>query len=301
MLEDLIIELKWRTMSEINKYFDLYFTNNKLIPPSIEVYKLKQLSCTFKPEDNGKFNEFWRSVGMDNLYDISKDGFWQLFSEGRDPYFIDCSLKVTCNTEIDRESMFHSLEFYLLQEFAQSMLPILVMREYALNVSKKIAIQQNETFLSIKKVKPKYKRLINVRFELEQNIQILKRFKNEISDNYFENVKAEIQKMAKLESSRPQYGNILISETIIENASYLIDKTYSHSHYFAKIIDDTAKLLEIRTNNSLRTFTFSLTITTVILSIIATAISGVSFYTQLDNGTKDYLQNLFNKITNFFW
>ncbi|EQM25336.1 MULTISPECIES: hypothetical protein [Bacillus] len=304
MLEDLIIELKWRTMSEINKYFDLYFTNNKLIPPSIEVYKLKQLSCTFKPEDNGKFNEFWRSVGMDNLYDISKDGFWQLFSEGRDPYFIDCSLKVTCNTEIDRESMFHSLEFqivYLLQEFAQSLLPILAMREYALDVSKKMAIQQNETFLSIKKVKPKYKRLINVRFELEQNIQILKRFKNEISDNYFENVKAEIQKMTKFEPSRPQYGNILISERIIENASYLIDKTYSHSHYFAKMIDDTAKLLEIRTNNSLRTFTFSLTITTVILSIIATAISGVSFYTQLDNGTKDYLQNLFNEITNFFW
>ncbi|PAE73810.1 hypothetical protein, partial [Bacillus licheniformis] len=142
---------------------------------------------------------------------------------------------------------------------------------------------------------------INVRFELEQNIQILKRFKNEISDNYFENVKAEIQKMTKFEPSRPQYGNILISERIIENASYLIDKTYSHSHYFAKMIDDTAKLLEIRTNNSLRTFTFSLTITTVILSIIATAISGVSFYTQLDNGTKDYLQNLFNEITNFFW
>ncbi|MFS0673653.1 hypothetical protein [Ornithinibacillus sp. 179-J 7C1 HS] len=45
MLEDLVLELKWRTMKEISNYFTLYFTKNKLIPPGIEVYKLNQTSC----------------------------------------------------------------------------------------------------------------------------------------------------------------------------------------------------------------------------------------------------------------
>ncbi|MDL4840352.1 hypothetical protein [Aquibacillus rhizosphaerae] len=52
MLEDLIIELKWRTMKEINRYFPLYFTKKGLIPPSIEVYKVKQYSCTLKHDEN---------------------------------------------------------------------------------------------------------------------------------------------------------------------------------------------------------------------------------------------------------
>ncbi|MEC3756028.1 hypothetical protein P9160_01115 [Bacillus halotolerans] len=302
MLEDLILELKWRTMNEITKYFDLYFTSNKIIPPSIEVYKLKQLACDLKQERIAKNNDFWSSVGMD-FYDISKNGYWQFFSEGTSPHFIDCSMKVTCNTEIERETMYHSLEFQivcLMQEFAKEILIILVMRQYAANTSKKVAIQQNKTFLSLKKVKPKYKRLINVRYELEQNIQILKRFKNEIGDNYFDRVKSTIKKLNHLEPSRPKFRNSLETEMIVDHTSYLVDKTYNHSQHFAKMIDDTSQLLEIKTNNKLRRVTFFLTIATTILSVIATAIAGISLYFQLNNETKEHLQDLGMKIINFF-
>ncbi|MFS0673652.1 hypothetical protein AB1K81_10630 [Ornithinibacillus sp. 179-J 7C1 HS] len=92
---------------------------------------------------------------MDSPFsDISKDGYWQLYTEGREPYLIDNSLKVTCNSTIKREPMYHSLEFqivYMLKEFADLLLPIMVMREYSVDTSKKIAIQQNKTFSSIKK------------------------------------------------------------------------------------------------------------------------------------------------------
>lgn len=304
MLEDLRLELKWRTMKEVSKYFDLYFTNNKLTPPSIEVYKLKQLSCKFKEEEHEKRNKFWESIGMHffHYHDISKDGYWQLFSNERN-HLKDSSLKITCNSEIKREPMFHTLDFqivYLVEEFAKDLLPVLVMREYALDLSKKIALQQKDTFSSIKKEKPKYRKLINIRYELEQNLHILKRFKNEIGENYFDRVKKRIMKISEFEPSRPNFINKVWTEIIVDNTNYLINKTHRHSQNFAKMIDDTVKLLEIRTNNSLRKLTYSLTITTVILSVVATTIAGISLYFQFNEETRQSLNELLNLVKNFF-
>ncbi|WP_377279150.1 hypothetical protein [Planococcus dechangensis] len=300
MVEDLIMELKWRTMKEINKYFPMYFTKNKLIPPSIEIYKLKQSSCIFKYDENELRSSFWNSIGMDNfLSDISKDGYWKLFTEGRKPYLIDSSIKVTCNSAIKHEPMFHSLNFqivYMTGEFANLLLPIMVMREYAVNTSEKVAIQQKKTFSSIQKEKPKYHKLINIRYELERDLQILKRFKNEIGSNYFNKVKSEIKKIVDFEPSNPKYVDISATEMIVDNSNYIIDKTYDHSQSFAKIIDDTVQLLEIKTNNSLRRRSFGLTIITVILSLAATIFAGISLIFQLSNDRRNEMMSLFNPI-----
>ncbi|MFD1863478.1 hypothetical protein [Planococcus chinensis] len=311
MVEDLIMELKWRTMKEINKYFPMYFTKNKLIPPSIEVYKLDQSSCIFKYDENELRSSFWNSVGMDShLSDISKDGYWKLFTEGRKPYFIDSSIKVTCNSAIKQEPMFHSLNFqivYMTERFANLLLPIMVMREYAVNTSEKVAMQQNKTFLSIQKAKPKYHKLINIRYELERDLQILKRFKNEIGSNYFNRVKSEIKKVMDFEPSNPKYVDISAVEMIVDNTNYIIDKTYDHSQNFAKIIDDTVQLLEIKTNNSLRRRSFGLTITTVGLTIItvtlslaATIFAGMSLFYQLNDDRRNEMMSLFNPIVDIW-
>ncbi|RAS89615.1 hypothetical protein A3863_10370 [Priestia endophytica] len=287
MLEDLIIELKWRSMKEISRYFPLYFTNNNQIPPSIEVYKLKQTSCVFKNAENEKWNSFWNSIGMHSpLSDISKDGYWQLFTEGREPELIDNSFKVTCNSTIKRESTYHSLDFqivYMLREFSNLLLPIMVMREYAIDTSKKIAVRQNKTFSSIKKEKPKYQKLINIRYELERNLQILKRFKNEIGDNYFNKVKFRIKKIAEFEPSHPIYTNTSATEKIVDNTKYIVDKTFDHSQHFAKMIDDTVQLLEIKTNNS-----------------AATIFAGFSLFYQLSDKNQNKIISLFSPIVNLW-
>src|SRR5699024_6453645 len=77
MLEDLMLEIKWRALKEINRYFDLYFSNNKLVHPSMEVYKIELLSCIFKREKSEKKNQYLDSIEMgDNLFhDISKVGY----------------------------------------------------------------------------------------------------------------------------------------------------------------------------------------------------------------------------------
>ncbi|WP_181349361.1 hypothetical protein [Thalassobacillus sp. CUG 92003] len=303
MLEDQMLELKWRTMNKISKYFDLYFTKNNLIPPGIEVYKLDQPSCIYKPTEEEKMSRFWHSVGLDDfLYDISKDGCWNLFSGNRVDRSIDSTLKVTCNSFISRMHMYYSLDFqivHMLEEFTKKMLPIMVMREYALETGKKVSIQQSNTFSSIKKENPKYKKLIKIRLDLERDIQLLKRFKNEIGENYFERVKERLLEMTEFEPSRPRISNgETETELIVDNTSELVDKTYDHSLNFAKIIDDTSKLLEIKTNNSLRKISISLTVTTVVISIFATVIAGVSFYLQLDSEKQDKINDFFSPLIN---
>ncbi|PGX73135.1 hypothetical protein [Priestia megaterium] len=300
MLEDLIIELKWRSMKEVSKYFPLYFTKNKLIPPSIEVYKLHQNSCIFKNIENEKRNSFWRSIGMDGfLSDISKDGYWQLFTEGRKPDLIDNSFKITCNSQITREPGYHSLGFqivYMLREFANELLPIMVMREYATDIGEKVAVMQNNTFSSIRRVKPKYQKLINIRYELERNLQILKRFKNEVGDSYFKRVKSELKKLAQFELSQRRDLDTSATEQVVDSTEYIINKTFDYSQQFAKMIDDTVQLLEIKTNNSLRGRTFILTIITFVLSLAATIFAGFSLFYQLSDKNQNKILSFFSPI-----
>lgn len=307
MLEDFTLELKWRAMKEVSKYFDLYFTKNKLIPPSIEVYKINQLFCSYQGKEHKNNNHFWRSLGMSDFHfhEISSDGYWQLFHNRRDR-LIDNSLKITCNSKIKREPGYHSLDFqitYFLEEFAENLLPILVMQKYVNNLSEIISVQQKDTFSSIKKAKPSYRRLIDIRYDLEQSLHILKRFKNEIDEKYFDRAKRTIINLTDFEPARPNLNRInkVWTEFIIDNTKYLIDKTYNHSQSFAQIIDDTVKLLEIKTNNSLRKFTFTLTVTTVILSLTATTVALISLYLQLDESSKKSLNELLNAARNLFF
>lgn len=298
-LEDLMIELKWRTMKEIQKYFPLYFTNNSLVPPSIDLYQLNQTSCVFKTPESSKRTSFWRSVGMSTyMSDISKNGYWQLF-DGRESYLIDSSLKVTCNSRIKQNSMFDSMESqitYMVNEFAELLLPIMVMREYAVDLSEKIAIQQKQTFSSIKKEKPRYSKLINIRYELERSLQILKRFKNELDDDYFKRVKIEINKLTEFELSRPKHYKTSTTELLIDNANFIVNETYDYSQHFAKTIDDTVQLLEIRTNHSSRNWSFRLSIITIVLSLAATIFAGLSLFYQLNEGSRTKIINLFSPL-----
>ncbi|MDZ5712793.1 hypothetical protein [Jeotgalibacillus haloalkalitolerans] len=296
MVEDFLLELKWRTLKEISKYFDMYFTINKLIPPSIEVYKINQNSCELKSTKN----EFWESIGMRNnyLHEISKDGYWQLFVNDRDT--IDSSIKFACNNEVPKDDMFHSLDFqleYRIKELALHLFPIMVMRDFTLSLSKKIAKQQEKTFKSIKKENPNYNKLINIRYELEQNLQILKRFKNEMGNDEFEWIKGKItSNLNEFEPAIKRANHKPFGKVIVDNTIFLVGKTDTLSLNFAKIIDDTVKLLELKTNNSLRTRTFWLTVSTSLLSVLAIVIATLQLTDDKISRIKEFLES----IANFF-
>ncbi|MGP4107761.1 hypothetical protein [Virgibacillus sp. L01] len=305
MVEDLLLELKWRTLKELSGYFDMYFFKNKLICPSIEVYKIKQNSCKAKYDENEQRNEFWDSIGMGEIHshEISKDGYWQLFAAEKEDYTYS-SVKLTCNKEVRKEEMFHTLDIqiiYFVKELAMYLLPILVMKNYTIGLSGKIAKQQKGTFRSIKKERPNYKKLINIRYEIERNLQIFKRFKNEVGENEFELIRKNvINILSDFESARPRFSNTPWGEKIMDNTSYLIEKTNTLSQNFVKIIDDTVKLLEIKTNNSLRKRTFWFTFFTVILSVVATSIASTSLYFQFSEENQQKIQESFSTFLKLF-
>jgi hypothetical protein len=300
LVEDLMLEFKWRTLKEISKYFELYFSQNGIVPPSIEVSKVNQLYSKFKYIGNEQRNFFWESIGMKNFNnEISKDGYWELHTKEGD-YLIDSSIKLTCNAEIPKEDMFYSIEVqivYFVEELAKYVLPILVMRNYTIALSENIAKRQKKTYKSIKKEKPNYKKLINIRYELEQSLQILKRFKSEFGEDEFRRIKSRIARNLKnFEPTRKRTNFIPWGEAIVDNTSFLIERTNTHSNNFAKIIDDTVRLLEIKTNDSLRRRTFWLTIVTVIVSVLAAVIAATSLYLQLSDDNRTTLKESFSSI-----
>ncbi|RAS75113.1 hypothetical protein [Priestia endophytica] len=127
-------------------------------------------------------------------------------------------------------------------------------------------------------------------------MQILKRFKNEIGDNYFNKVKSQIKKLAEFEPSHPRYTDMSVTEKVVDNTRYIVDKTFDHSQHFAKMIDDTVQLLEIKTNNSLRRRSFVLAIITFVLSLAATIFAGLSLFYQLNDKHQNKILSLFNPI-----
>lgn len=307
LLEDLLIELKWRTMKEINKYFKLYFFNNNTLPPSIEVYKKTESSSLIRNRSEGR-NVFWESVGLpehDFYREISKSGFWELYTDEDN---LDNSIKLTCNSLIKKHDGFYNLDHHIAvyaEEFSSSVTPIAIMRAYVKDLSKKLATYQNKTFKSLGKEKINYDKLINIRFDLERSLQILKRFKNETDENYFNYIKREIKESIEFEptikiqrAEEYKWNNFFVDNTV-----NLIDMTDSFSKSFVNIIDETARLTEIKVNNSLRKRTFWLTIFTVFLTIVATVLAVTSIYLtylQLNSETQNKLISIFSSVKNFF-
>ncbi|MGG2084184.1 hypothetical protein [Lysinibacillus pakistanensis] len=306
MIEDLIIELKYQTMKVFNKKNFLFFTGNKIIPPSTETYKIKQNFCII--EQSNYERNFFDSIGFRNHYkrDISKDGFWQINSDDNEED-LNSSIKFICNTTIDFDRMYGYLENYIdshISEITRTILPILVIRDFTNNLSKNIGTQQKELFISMKKSNPKYKEFIKVRYELERSIQILKRFISEIGKQDYEWVRRDIKHMLdKFEPSEYSPYKTTWVEVIISNTEFLINETFKKIQGFSGIIDETVRIMELKTNNSLRTWSFSLTIVTIFLSIIATVTAVLSLYMSLDNQTQSEIIPIFSEIVDkaLFW
>jgi hypothetical protein len=222
---------------------------------------------------------------------------------------LDNAIKLTCNSLIEKQDGFYNLDHHIstyAEEFSSSVTPIAIMRAYVKDLSQKLATYQNKTFKSLGKEKINYDKLINIRFDLERSLQILKRFKNETNENYFNYIKKEIKE--SIEEFEPtikfqraeeyRWNNFFVEDTV-----RLIDKTDSFSKSFVNIIDETARLTEIKVNNSLRKRTFWLTIFTVFLTIVATVLAVTSIYLtylQLNSETQSKLISIFTSVKNFF-
>lgn len=286
MMEDYLIEMKWHALSEINKYFKLYFFNTDIMPPNIEIYKTNQIYNDLSRKGGVKVNEFWESIGMEKNginTEISNSGLFLLHSESNSYKSLDNKIKIVGNSNqkipsgyTDYNSFFN----YSFQELSLEALNVSVINTYAQYVSNQLASYQRMIYLVTKKRKLKYKKIIKIRHTLHQNIQILKRFKNEISNEDFERQKKDLKAYFEgfeIATSHPSgLKDFSWANKITYSTPFLINETHKHSENLKELLDDTVQLVEIGTNRSLRNWSFGLSMLTVFLTIMTTIIATTS-------------------------
>lgn len=313
LIEDYLIEIKWRLLSEIGQYFSLYFYKNEIMPPNIEIYKTNQIYNNMpRIVENDKVNEFWESVGMDKKglnTEISNDGFLLLHSDSRSDNSLDNKIKIVGNSNVSIQPGYDDFNIFLthyLEEFSLEALSINVINTYADFVNKQLASYQRLIYQVTQKRKLKYKKIIKIRHTLHQNIQILKRFKNEISNEDFERKKQSLRELtANFEIALSDPSRLIDyswTNRITRSTIFLINETYNHSENLTKLLEDTVQLVEIGTNRSLRNWSFRLSMFTVFLTIITTILATTSIaltYFQLAEETQNVIKNFFSSIWNY--
>ncbi|MGG5762641.1 hypothetical protein ACQ3VC_14130 [Bacillus proteolyticus] len=305
MLEDLLIELKWMTLDYINNFFPLYFHNNSVIAPSIEAYKIDEVSSSLKiyPEDE-KVNNFFDAFGISkdrvDFYEISKDGFWRLyFEEDRNKLEKD-SLKILCNSFYKPDnSLSNSLESQIkieVNEKSSDLLPILTIRKYLKHQKTLIATYRNKVYEYTQNKSINYKKLLHLRIELEKNVQILNRIKTEEDhDVIFSRRNLSGMEPYPLYKDQPIWSNY-----IVESTKYLISDTYDHAKGIIKIIDNTLEILNLKTSYSIQKKSTRLTFISLVvafLSALLTLISLYFTYIQMGNKSEELFSYILNLLT----
>lgn len=107
------------------------------------------------------------------------------------------------------------------------------------------------------------------------------------------------------EYDRP-YSKIKVSnsEIIIDNTKSMLETVYKYSSDFAKILDDRIELLEIQTNNSIRKKSFTITVISVFITLLALVIAALSLYVSivgLDDNEKNEILEFLKEIVSILF
>ncbi|MGF9850390.1 hypothetical protein ABHN09_02165 [Bacillus paramobilis] len=282
-IDDLLVELKWRALNYINKFFPLYFHTNSVIAPSVETYKVNELLCHLQRNSKDKkHNFFYRSVGLsrdDNLFhEISKDGIWQLlFNEESGE--LHNPVKLLCNSYFQPNQYLanpvnHQIE---IEAFENSImiLPILTIRKYLEFQTEQLAKYRNKIYKYIQNKRINYKKLLYLRIELGQSIQILTRIKNEQKNRsyIFEQLNLTEMEPCPKFKNQPTW-----SEYIVDSTEKLITDTYDHASGIVKILDDSIEILDIKANFSMQKKSAWLTFSSLLVAVLSLLIAFISVY-----------------------
>lgn len=268
ILEDYKLEIKWRVLKLFNKYIKLYLTNKKMIMPSIESFIITRDRCELNNLSRERYDEklFFKSIMFNDhlIKDISDDGFTEIYN----PFYSsgqDFSLKIVNNDRMPIDSMYNNIEQQItdnIDNFSKMLLPIMVINIYTDNLSNRFAKERKYLYTSFSKFK-RYKTLLKIRSELEKEIQFLKRINNEFTEETIDRVASviteEIGEFVVIDN--PKHPTSI--EMITKHAKVQLNKVTMYSQEITNLLDDLIKILEIKNNHSIRTW--SLIISTIAL------------------------------------
>lgn len=267
-IEDVLTEIKFRILSEFNKYIPLYFYNYKTLCPSIESYSGKNLTNS----SSNNIDEYLSYLGMNRFPSL----FNSFFKSGEYEYRIynnvfdicDNSIKILINN-LNKTLITNFI--YELNNYYSNILYINGLIKMFNNDISKLKIDLSNLLYNSKTT---YKNSLKIRRSLETmyiNISIIK---NEISPNTLDSDINYIYDLIEIKPNDINTDSLQYLKNITISNLNIIEKKFES---YKQLIDTSINLLTLSSNKKLNNISLFLSIFTVLLTIITLIFTFLQF------------------------
>ncbi len=298
LIVDIITELKYRVLKEVNRYMPLYFTANNILAPSLEVFNT---NINHNAKDN---HHCWNSLGIDNyLGDLDVNGEWGLFLNKykyNSDNFNFANYKLIFNVKTV-ESIYHDKEHYMFllsSDIVKEIYPVLLQDTYINHYEKCFSKLRNKIYKVIGKRNISYRKLLKYRYKYEIDIKMFKRLYREFNNKRFDKVLERFSKeVIDFNSKFRKHKAInLIYKSTLERFS-ILDADIEE---IRNIIYQNTELATMKMNYKLSSKNLILTIITVTASTISVLIGLKAIGVTLDLMKVSKIDSLMNFIKSVF-
>ncbi|MCS5423038.1 MULTISPECIES: hypothetical protein [Psychrilyobacter] len=267
LLEDKINELKFRILKYLSQFIPLYFTNNNILAPSLNMFntniKLK--------DENSRY--YLAPLGVKKINGNSeKNGKWKLFLSEKSEFnnhSIISNIDTFPKGILNKKSYLMSLS----EEVTSYLYPVLIWTAFLNNSEKEISNFRNNAFKLFSKSKYNYRKLLKIRLIYEGHLKILTSILGTIHDedtefnlNFFNRKFISKHEKFPIDSFPNKIEYIKKSYTMLKSE---LDK-------IGEIIDNNLKIVTIKENYKISQRNLILTTITTILAFISVYIAYIA-------------------------
>lgn len=289
----LLIELKFKILSELNKYVPLYFHSSQILAPSLELYKGKNITC-----DNKNTDKYLEYVGIHRgtLYQYSHypslmytcEIYSNLFTLSEDNSSNN-TIKILLNDFNENPLQNRKLILLFLSSYFARIISINTLVSLFDNNISKLKINLSDLLYN---KKTSYKKLLKIRQTLETMSISLSIIQNEINDNDLDNDLHNILDTLQILPQFPKHDTMyFIKNTVIKN----LDSIEKNFLSIKNLIDTSINLLSLTSNKRLTNISIFLSAFTVFLTIVTLFFT----FLQLPNSNTTTFLNTLKTLLNF--
>lgn len=189
-IEDIILEIKWRTVSYLSQNLPMYFKKEKILNPSVNVYKISRNQTPLNRDDS------LEALGLDSTFYLSNEinslGDIEINYNISQNNLIDESIQMVFNhlkTGRENEVFDQETKMKIIPlEASISLLEIMSIKLVLMHLEKRTIKYRNkfDKFNAKRMLKiTKYSRLTKLKIQMERDNIYLNRINRDIDDNKY--------------------------------------------------------------------------------------------------------------------
>lgn len=283
-ISDILVELKYRILSDLNKHIPLYFHEAKILAPSIEVYSTTNIKF------NTETNNYLRYYGIERGENITYTNFddkYEIYSDIFNNSKNKNSIKIVFNNK-NEEQLVYTYEMKL-EYIGRCIGEFLCISTFSKEFDRKLAGFKKYISRIIHNKNIDYKKIIELRLSLENAYSTLSILRQEINEEIYEENIEYILEVLNLEKKNFKNSTI---DYVVRFAKENIEGSINKFREINEIIDRIINISTIKSNRKL-------TIITVILTIITTILTVLTIYVTPGNNLINILEDIFISIKEF--